>query len=129
MKIKITRNTVAGGKTALQGDVIEISDREGVDLIRLGKAMEYFDPIGSVDIIEPQGGAIELPERGEPDLKRVEHSEFIADIIDPDLIDKDLHEETLENLYLIAAHYKIKNPEKKSKAALIKAIAAEKFKE
>lgn len=38
MKVEILRSTVAGGENVNQGDVVNVSDRDGKTLIALGKA-------------------------------------------------------------------------------------------
>lgn len=40
MKIEITKQTVANGENVYKGDIIEITNNEARQLVRLGKAIE-----------------------------------------------------------------------------------------
>lgn len=43
MKIKITRNTVAGGQPVNEGQVVDVSEADARTLIAMGKAIRYAE--------------------------------------------------------------------------------------
>jgi hypothetical protein len=62
MKIKILRNTVAGGKAVLEGDVLELSEQEAKYLVAIKKA-EVYVPIPEVGTFG-EAGEMEFGEGG-----------------------------------------------------------------
>lgn len=57
MKVKIIRNTVAGGQNVSRGDVVELSKNEANYLIRLKKAVVHVDAKAeedSDDLVSPR---------------------------------------------------------------------------
>ena len=68
MKVKITRNTIAGGQAVNEGQVVEVSDVDGRLLIGMGKAVAVIEAseIKTADAQVPNietGDAVKSPRR------------------------------------------------------------------
>ncbi len=79
MKIKITRNTVAGGIPVNVGDVVEVPEQEAKFLVQIGKAEKFVEaksvqaaPKTEADSIETADLKPEMETAAKPRAKRKE---------------------------------------------------------